>query len=291
MKQPDITTGQAFLRPNPTRANLAAAAHCWTAVALLIFGLLAGPAGAENSPLLRLEPAQREATHPATISEAEIARALGSLEYRERGLLGRSRGQTVFSDEELRALAPLLSDALERAQPAEQLRFASFSRRSGALSQLFRTEAVLFVDTDQQLNLVFAGIHEFAGPDEDFFAFLALTQRDPFSIQRSLVRLDTGRADWTEHGEAALWVRHGRGIQAEATAERSHPASTPEAPGVMELDPAPSSPGAVVEAGARGSLEAQVRQRLEFLRGLYEDGLISEEEYQDQRREALQRLN
>ncbi len=38
-------------------------------------------------------------------------------------------------------------------------------------------------------------------------------------------------------------------------------------------------------------MEAEIRQRLEFLKALYDDGLISEAEYEEQRREALRRLD
>ncbi|MGY6555378.1 MAG: hypothetical protein ACXIUM_12755 [Wenzhouxiangella sp.] len=252
---------------------------------LTLIAPLAATAWAETGPLIALERTQQPVAHPAEISASELSRALASLGYGERGLLGRSRSQAIFDAEELSALVPLLRDALGRAQPNQQVRFASFSRRSGALSQLFRTEGVLFVDAEQRLNLVFAGIHEFAGPDEDFFAFLALSNRDPMSLQRSLVRLELGAGDWTEHDDAALWVRRRLGAEPEPAAQAAVAAPTPAVP-------AASEPAAVSSAPAAGSsLETQVRQRLEFLRGLYEDGLISEEEYAQQRREALQRLD
>lgn len=252
---------------------------------------------ADSAPLLRVEsatslPAQDlPLSHPATISVAELARLMGTLEYRERGLLGRSGRQPVFSAEEIAALSPELTGSLLRAQPSEQVRFASFSRRSGALSQLLRTEGIAFVDAEGDLNLAFAGIHEFAGPDEDFFAFLQLSDRDPIRIERNLLRLDSATADWSTRSDRPLWAQ--ASLTGTATAAASRPVEqSSETTTASEMRPGPSElPARAESAPGRQSLEAEVRQRLEFLRGLYEDGLISEPEYEQQRREALQRLN
>ena len=268
--------------------------------AWLLCTVLAGlPAWADNEPLLRLEPAPGHAgqqlplAHPATISADELTRVLGSLEFIERGLLGRSSRNPVFSSEEIAVLSPLLAAALGRADASEQLRFASFSRRGGTLSQLLKTEAVSFIDGEGRLNVAFVGIHEFAGADADFFDFLALSDRDPLVVERSLLRLADDAAGWTVREERPLWARHDPTTPLPVAPARS-PAAAPAAP-------EPVVPPAAAEAEDRTAaiaappapartMETEIRQRLEFLKGLYEDGLISEEEYEQQRREALRRL-
>jgi len=270
------------------------------AIFLLCCAWAAVPVWADNDPLLQLESAPGSSgqslplAHPAALSGDELLRLLRGLEYRESGLLGRSSRQPVFSADEISDLAPLLAAALARAGADEQIRFASFSRRSGALSQLLKTEAVIFVDAESRLNLAFAAIHEFAGPDTDFFTFLELSNRDPLTVQRSLLRLDTSAPGWTVHDRRPLWARAELSAQPAAAAYPADP-DPPSAPAsaapeerAEDSEPAPTG---TPEPVAKRTLEAEVRQRLEFLLGLYEDGLISQEEYEQQRREALQRLN
>ena len=270
------------------------------AVVLLCAAAVALPAWADSEPKLRLEPVPGRSgqhlplAHPAEISGDELVDLLNSLTYRESGLFQRSSGQSVFSAEELSSLAPRLAEALARASASEQVRFASFSRRSGALSQLLKTEAVLFVDAEGFLNLAFAGIHEFAGPDTDFFAFLDLSDRDPLTTERSLLRLDTSAPVWATRKDRPLWAQTNLSAQPTAAGPTADPVETLETEiAAPEEHAQPTEPAAThaPEPGPDPTLEAQVRQRLEFLMGLYEDGLISQEEYEQQRREALRRLN
>lgn len=267
---------------------------------LLSAALLTLPAWADSEPLIRLESAPGHSgqtlplAHPATMTSESLSVLLGGLEFRESGLLGRASRQPVFSAEEITALAPLLAEALGRAGRSEQVRFATFARRSGALSQLLKTEAVTFVATDGELNLAFAGIHEFAGPDVDFFDFLALTDRDPLTLERSLLRIEPTLSGWSVHSARPLWVKSEPGSP-------TVDARGPEAPGeslatesadAEPAGPAKAPPPAIAPgSGTNSTLEAEVRQRLEFLKGLYEDGLISQDEYEQQRREALRRLD
>lgn len=266
---------------------------------LLCTALVGLPAWADNEPLLRLEPVPGHAdqrlplAHPAAPSADELAMALGGLDFVERGLLGRRSRNPVFDSEEVAVLSPLLAEALGRADASEQVRFASFSRRGGTLSQLLKTEAVSFIDGENRLNVAFVGIHEFAGADADFFDFLALSDRDPLVIDRSMLRLADDVPGWTVREDRPLWARHAPttplpvdpGPSPTAVPAAPEPVVQPPAAEADERTPAISAPPA-----APATLEAEIRQRLEFLKGLYEDGLITEEEYEGQRREALSRL-
>lgn len=266
-------------------------------------------AWADTEPRLRIEdapgaPGQHlPLSHPVELSSSELATLLASLEFSEGGLLGRSSRSAVFGSDEAQTLASELVAALARASAAQQVRFASFNRGSGTIGQLRKTEGVVFVDRERQLNIAFTGIQEFAGPDSDFFAFLELTQRNPLNIERSLVRLRSERA--SQQGVALelidgrpLWVRIGLNSLAAisttgSSAVESVPAAAAEraapSPATITGTPAavaPITPSAQPDSG----VQAEIRQRLEFLKSLHEDGLITAEEYEQQRREALRRL-
>ncbi|TVS12862.1 MAG: hypothetical protein EA419_03575 [Wenzhouxiangella sp.] len=227
---------------------------------------------------------------------------MASLGYREAGLLARSSEQAVFGTEELDELVAALSRALATAGPGQQARFASFSRRGGTLGQLRKTEGVAFVDRDDRLNLAFVGVQEFAGPDEDFFRFLELSDRNPLTDGRSLITLQSdhpGHRSLPEQDRRPLplWIRvdlSTASTQPERTAGPAvsdDPVPTGEDAEADIPEPASAPVTATPPSTEEDGTQHQVRRRLEFLKELHEDGLISTEEYQQQRREVLQRLD
>ncbi len=257
---------------------------------------------------VRLEPASAEVQqhsplgHPLAASPAELQSVLASLRYVESGLLAGSSEQPVFAADELQDLVPALQSALAAATPGQQVRFASFTRRGGALGQQRKTEGVVFVDRADRLNLAFVDIHEFAGPDEDFFRFLELTDRDPLITRPSLIALHSdhpGHRSLTEQERQPLplWIRADLTAVAAEPDRTEHPVAADEpVASEVQADPVASEPAPPAAAPAPPSsevdrIELQVRQRLQFLKELHEDGLISTEEYEQQRREVLQRLD
>ncbi|WP_447980400.1 hypothetical protein [Candidatus Nitrospira bockiana] len=79
--------------------------------------------------LERVAKAEFQATHPVTLSEQVIARALAGVQVVEpttpiqRFLTGNTKPVRVFSDDDIAFLAPLLSSALARATPDQRVRF------------------------------------------------------------------------------------------------------------------------------------------------------------------------
>lgn len=320
------TCNRASFEPNPARSRLAACFLALTFAGLLISACAPGAQLRQVLPetdtdlKIRTEAATGQGgqrlplAQPRTMTQAELEAALKILQYRESGLLGRSSRNPVFEEFERARLATALARGLANAGPSEQIRFASFSQRSGTLSQLRKTEAVAFVDRDGLLNLAFAGVHEFAGPDQDFFAFLELTERDPLQLERGLVALETDHpavAAAPGPGQRPLWIRidlalTGQDPPAPAPAPALAPApavapavapaseplrTTPAPPAEPEFEAASARRPTEVADPAPENLHQQLRERLEFLKNLFEDGLISAEEYEQQRREALRLLD
>ena len=292
--------------PLPARirfCNMARWRRSWIVLLLALF--LAAPAiKAETAPIVQLEPAvghaeqSRPLNHPKAVDGDRLAGLLASLSYEEPGLLGRTTQRNVFADEELDTLVPLLVEALAEAGPAEQIRFASFSRRSGLLGQQLKTEAVAFIDSADQFNLAFTDVHTFAGPDEDYFEFLALSNHDPLTIDRHLLRLDSDSAAWSLQSDRPLWTLAELSASAVAPPPPELAADEPEQHPATAAAPTPTQTPSAEPADheqtsgeSAAGMEAEIRQRLEFLKALYDDGLISEAEYEEQRREALRRLD
>lgn len=310
------TRNRASHEAKPARSRLAACFLALTFAGLLISACTPGAQLRQVLPetdtdlKIRTEAATGQGgqrlplAQPSSTTQAELEAALKILQYRESGLLGRSSRNPVFEAFERARVATALAQGLANAGPSEQIRFASFSQRSGTLSQLRKTEAVAFVDRDGLLNLAFAGVHEFAGPDQDFFAFLELTERDPLQLERGLVALDTDHPAVLAApgpGQRPLWIRIDLALTgqdppapapAPAVAPASEPPRTTSAPPEAP-EPEAASPRRPTEGvdPVSENLHQQLRERLEFLKNLFEDGLINAEEYEQQRREALRLLD
>ena len=98
----------------------------------------------ERDPSATGVAASRGNAHPASITPAQVAALLRGVQIRsEQGLVGTilslaAPAETVFLDEEVTALAPLLADGLAQAAPLERVGFTYWSaqpgRRNGPLS-------------------------------------------------------------------------------------------------------------------------------------------------------------
>lgn len=231
-----------------------------------------------------IQRAEREAgapanQHPARFAPETIRQLLAPVR------LVTSRGtQPLFAPDELNDLIEPLSEALASVGPDEDLLLLSTHRRGeGVLRAPLGLTARLFVQGDA-LHLI---VHEARRDFVDAYIGSRITPtftfgsrnkpglasvQDPSAAQR--------RADW-------LAIPLSRApAPAVAPPPVVLPAAVPAAP-PQQL--APAAPPAPSRAAAPASAD-EIEQRLLTLKRLRERGLISEEEYQQKRREILQAL-
>lgn len=236
-----------------------------------------------------IQRAEREAGAPANQHPAAIApETLRQLLAPVRLVVGNGT-QPLFAPDEISDLIEPLAEALSVAQPGDDLLLLSTHRRGGGvLVAPLGLTARLFVQ-DNSLHLI---VHE---ARRDFVnAYIGSRIAPTFTFgsraKAGTVTLqDPGatvrRADWL-----AIPVNR---VAAAAPAPQPVvlPAAAP-APGVpprAQTAPAPAAAAAPVARPAPASAD-EIEQRLLTLKRLRERGLISEEEYQQKRREILQAL-
>lgn len=239
-----------------------------------------------------IQRADREAgaspnQHPATIAPETLRQLLAPV----RLVVGNGT-QPLFAPDEISDLIEPLAEALSVAQPGDDLLLLSTHRRGGGvLVAPLGLTARLFVQ-DNALHLI---VHE---ARRDFvnayigsrippvFTFGSRSKSGQVTLQDpgATVR----RADW-------LAIPVARAAAA-APAPAPQPVVLPAAPapGVppkAQTAPAPAAATATAPAGRPAPAAAdEIEQRLVTLKRLRERGLISEEEYQQKRREILQAL-
>ena len=266
----------------------------------------------------RQEPgAARPNQHPVSVTPAQLAVVLGNFEVR-RG----DNSRPLLGEGMARRLADPLAAALAEAGPEQDVTFAIAGRAGGTfniISPKAVTTGRAFYQ-DGQLNVVFGLIQQNI---QDMFraagilpAYTPGRRAAPLTTDVAVVpaggmRLASStRGDWLEIGREAWPAPDGRVY---ATAPAQPPANdvlsgtavapTPPAPTTVAPAPAPVAPPPVTAAPAPAPAPPaniatapapdyyeSFEQRLATLRRLWEQELITDEEYQQKRREILDQL-
>ena len=244
--------------------------------------------------------------HPAELTPHELGSILQGLTYREPALFGEDDLIPVFQENEVKALTGPLLKALKKARSAERVRLISYNYGGGLLFDKRRkTEGVLFFEKPDALNIAFAYVNEELEPDELHEPYELKARRDPLKVRSSHNPLVA--STWYKNGispedgrPCPLWVvvdmKRTRELLAEKKKEK-RPVETaapmPEDAGAKETatDPVEATTEKPVITPAKPAEQLltgdALRKRLEELKGLFDDGLIDEEEYKAMKKKAI----
>ncbi len=257
----------------------------------------------DDHHIVRLAPAGQAGSalaHPHRIEADAMAAFLAALEYEEGGRLLSGGHQPVFSEVEINSLAPGLSEALTSARSDQRVDFVSFGHIGMGIGNMRKTEGTVFVDDQRELNIAFAGIRQLMTVDDDFTRFRDFSFGDPLASDRALTRLNVEDSVFVakRRGDGSswpMWVKAGIETTPARAGTRdlapiASPATDPE-PAQTATSASPASQAALPEMpdDLPTSREA-IRDRLAFLKTLYDDGLISAEDYQREREKVLRQL-
>lgn len=244
---------------------------------------------------VRIVPAEAGSAanaHPANVSPQTLRQLLGAVRFKTA-----AGEEALFAADELDEIAAPTSEALRLAKPGDDVQLRSSSKRGGGLNtRPYAVTARLFVLGDR-LNLIVGD------PRADFYFRYRSTGKLPelgygsraaeSSVKVAMQRLGVpgARGDWLEiplSGEAAPMPRLA------APAPTPAPAATigvaPAAAAVAApVAPAPA-PAAAAPRVRDAAFAEEVEQRLGTLKRLRDKGLITEDEYQQKRREILATL-
>jgi len=244
---------------------------------LLASGVVAARAGQSRSWQLheftRIELVPREAgaepnQHPAKLTPDALRDQLA----RVRFVAPNGGRQALFANDELAELVSTLSQAFERAGPADDVLLLSSARREGGLlGSPMAVTARLFV---QDGNLQFIA-HDARFEFYNVYRGTRTPPRFVFGSRSAAGSVTLEAADATNR--RADWLSIPTPVAAVVPA--AAPAPTPA--------PQPAQAPAPAKVGDKGE---DVERRLETLKRLREKNLISEDEYQHKRKELLQQL-
>ena len=244
---------------------------------------------------IRIEPREAGASpnaQPVMVQPELLRQQLALVRVRLR-----SGEAPLFFPDELAELIEPIAQALSVAGPEDDLVLLSTARRDagvlgtplGITARLFvQGDALNLIVNDARLDFVNAYIGSRIPPT---FIFGSRTRAGTATIQS--VSGISRRADWVALPLAAITGAAAAPAPTKAPAPAAVTAA-PMAPAAPAAAPAPASMDKPAPAAAPRARDAafadEIEQRLIILKRLRDKGLISEEEYQQKRKEVLQLL-
>jgi len=217
--------------------------------------------------------------HPVEIDSQKIAAFLSELAYMQPAfLLGETLQTPVFQDKEINRLSGPIAKALGTTNQDQRIAFTSFNWGGRMFFEKTReTTGLIFVDADGKFNIAFSGINVELPMDPQGDAADRARADNPLEVRDSKTPLvatgDYMKKHLQSSGKAyPMWLKADLGkIQTAAKDIGTEPSE--EAP---DYDPA--------------RLRENIRSQLEYIKKLYDDGLISQSEYDEKRRELLETI-
>lgn len=242
--------------------------------------------------------------HPYNIDLPILEKLLAELKFTEEsGWLNIKAENPVFQSIEIKRLAPVLAKAMASATPDQRIFFTSFNRGKALLFETTRkTEGVIFVGPGNKLNIAFGLINFEVEPNDVNEMADSLSRIDPLKLQSSGTPLvpdfSYAKQHTLESGkQVPMW------IIADLDKLQTILAAAPKP---LPRDPGPeSSLKFTTDAGkiqgkpvakppattqTRDDLKKRIKNNLTYLKELFEEGLISEQDYEAKKKEILNNI-
>jgi hypothetical protein len=226
------------------------------------------------------EVVEQNYRHPADIDAQTIAAFLSELTYMQPSfIMGDPKETPVFQDKEIVRIADPIAQTLNTVNENERVAFTSFNIGDRLLfGRNRKTSGLMFMDAENKLNIAFSEINLELPMDPEEAAYKRKSPDDPLAVKVSSTPLVATRDYMEKHlqpgGKAyPMWLKADMG-EIKAGTEKMETAEptlkTPPKDKIRDRE--------------------QIRSQLEYLKELYDDGLITQSEYEAKRREFLEDL-
>jgi hypothetical protein len=235
--------------------------------------------------------------HPYDIDLPTLEKFLTELMYTEEvGLFNNGTEKPVFQPDELERLAPALVEAMAKASPDQRIFFTSSNRGKALLFETTRkTEGIIFIEPKNKLNIAFGLINFDVEPNDINEMADSLSRIEPLTLQSSGTPL-VPSLSYAKH----YTLENGEQLPMSMTADigklRASLAAEPKQPVLQKTEPE-FSKTSVTEAKKTSAPPAvsqpeidqkqRIKKDLGYLKELFDEGLISKEEYETKKKEVL----
>ena len=305
MTHPDFHLMRGFKRLALCTALLAAAVPAQAGIFDSLFGTKAGEAaqfqvdGARRTwrigefttvELVPIEAGAAPNQHPIRVTAEALRWQLGGIRTTVDG-----KNMALFAADEINDLAEPLAQAFAAAGPGDDVVLISSSRRGASfLTNVTAVTARLFVQ-DSGLQLIVSEVRQefvrdyIASRSEPKFVYGSRLRASKANVTNSSAT--NTRPDWLVLGTSLPGTAPAAALPAVVSPAIAAPAAAPVvAPVGAAVRPAvPAAPPSAA-APALEPLQTEAEHRLATLKRLRDRGLISEEEFQEKRKDVLKQL-
>jgi hypothetical protein len=228
--------------------------------------------------------------HPYQIEEGPLRRMLTDLTY----VADDEKEKTpIFQGVEIDRMAGPLAEILAQADASQRIRFLSYNKKKGLLlSNTRKSEGVMFVDGEGKLNIAFNCINIDRYVNETTAVNPTFDKIDPLSIPEAETRITSlpsyARLHQFEDNQLApMWIAVD--LQQLQAAYDTTPVTAPNA--AQATTESGAAAGAAATGGNFQDLQMEnIRGKLNYLKQLVEEGLITEDDYNAKKLDLLDRL-
>jgi hypothetical protein len=230
--------------------------------------------------------------HPYDIDLPALEKFLIELMYTEQvGLFNKGAETPVFQPVEIERIAPALVEAMAKASPDQRIFFTSYNRGKALLFETTRkTEGIIFIEPNDKLNIAFGLINFDVEPNDTNEMADSLSRIEPLTLQSSgtplVPSLSYAKHYTLENGEQlpmSMTADIGK-LRASLAAEPKQPVSPKT---ITEIEKT-SAPPAVSQPEI--DQKQRIKKDLGYLKELFDEGLISKEEYETKKKEILDNI-
>ncbi len=233
--------------------------------------------------------------HPCLLDAVLLETVLNSFSYPKirMGLFGKPHQTPVFKDVEIDRLAPALADALAKANPDQRVSFIS-QNKEGTLffSKRHQTQGVMFVKPEGYLNIAFGLINYELEPEEFSRMPSKIPIKDPLKIEKFEKPVTSQLPYATPHptksgNSSPVW------LAVSLDELKKAPLTAPEQEADFTTAPVEGpgeKSGQAPQTKTWEDQKQQMEEKLRFLKGLIDEGLINQEEYEAQKSGILKEL-
>jgi hypothetical protein len=234
----------------------------------------------ENLKLTYIDKAQAgreidklDLEHPLSISERQVIYHMVALTYENYALLGKAR--PVFTKDDIKKTNRLLTKALNKGHSQNIIGFKVESEEGTTQGELFASKRNLHWRFFEIRGVRYS-INQNSVKQQGNAWRLVPGNGQKFHVTDQLL----GSKKWTN------WIEAKVNLPAPANLKTARPRQKGSNPGTAQSAPPPSQPGGSTLT-TPGKTQADLEEKLKFLKYLYENQLIDEQEYQKKRKDLL----
>lgn len=235
-----------------------------------------------------------EHTHPANVDGLMMKEIMKGFQYvKTEGVLNMEHAGPVFQQVEIDRLAGALASALADSDKSQYVRFVSLNKKKTLLllTTYHKTEGILFMDSESRINFAFSHINSQISSDDPMSLRAEFSNKNPVKITKSNTKLTSSSSLFQGYVSAngrsfPMWMTviikkaPSKEVDSKKTAISEQNESLRKETKTIT---APITPEEM-------AVQKEIKEKLIYLKDLLNEGLITETDYNTQKRLLLDRL-